>query len=511
MSSTLVILGFLLTLSALLGAGVSARVRSRAGRFLISPIDPATWSSLGAIIAGFFVEVAAIAALVSAFSAGGSLLVVGIGVVVLGLGIETSRFFARIERRRVAIGDLPALRAHAYLPYGEGAREVLTAVFLDLNRWRDVVYVFVAFPLAVLELTAVVVLWAVDLALLSAPFLEGFELGLPPEAGGQQLAVIGQADLAVTLLAMVAGVALLPVAASATQGILALHRAVVAGLLCESDQKVLRRRVETLEGSRRAALDAEASELRRIERDLHDGAQQRLVVLAMNLGLAADRIESDPERAKAMVLEARDQARTTLAELRDLVRGIAPSILVDRGLVPAIESLAGRTPVPTMVTGSLPEGRLPEAVERAAYFVAAESLANVAKHAVVAHAPPTATGDRPVADGPVPAPTTPRGATRCDVRCRVEGGNLVIEVIDDGPGGARVAPTGGLAGLAGRVGALDGTLTVTSPEGGPTVVRAVIPVAEWGPIVPSGSPGHAGDPSSGTPDRVLPGSPEGWR
>jgi signal transduction histidine kinase len=451
-SSVLVILGTLLTLSALAGAGVSRRYPAGIGRFLTSPVNPATWESLRAIIQGFFFGVLGFALMASIFSAGGSLLLVGIGVVLVGLGIEVARVVARVERRRVVIGGQPPLRPHPYLSYGQGWRELINAVFLDLNRWRDVLYVIVAFPLTVLEFGAVAVLWIADLWLLSLPFwlpsADGRDFiaavpgGLGPDHAGSW-AVAGA----------FVGIALLPVAASVTQGLLTLHRAVVAGLLCESGQRALERRVETLEGSRRAVLDVEASELRRIERDLHDGAQQRLVMLAMGLGMAAEKIDTEPDRAKTMVLEARDQARQALGELRDLVRGIAPSILMDRGLVPAIESLAGRSPVATSVVSTLPPGiRLPDAIERAAYFVVAESLANVAKHASGA-------------------------ATRCEVRCRPDGPNLVVEVWDDGPGGAQAAPGGGLAGLADRVEALDGTLTVDSPEGGPTLVRATIPVA----------------------------------
>ena len=233
---------------------------------------------------------------------------------------------------------------------------------------------------------------------------------------------------------------------------MALHRAVVAGLLCESEQRALERRVETLEGSRKAVIDVEASELRRIERDLHDGAQQRLVMLTIDLGLAAERIDTDPAAARALVVEAQDQARLALAELRDLVRGIAPAILLDRGLVPALSAIAGRCPVPTAVASTLPEGeRLPDAVERAAYFVVAEA-AGQRRQARVG------------------------GALR-DPRAGREARTLVVEIWDDGAGGARVVPGGGLAGLAGRVEALDGSLTIESPAGGPTTVRAEFPVA----------------------------------
>lgn len=255
------------------------------------------------------------------------------------------------------------------------------------------------------------------------------------------------------VIRVVAGAALLPVAASLSQLVMALHRAVVSGLLCTSESRELRRQVETLKESRSAVLDVEASELHRIERDLHDGAQQRLVMLTIDLGLANERIDTDPAAAKQLVLEGQEQARLALAELRDLVRGIAPSILLDRGLVPALSSIIGRGPVPTVVRSDLPPGeRLPAAIERAAYFVVAEALANVAKHS---------------------------GARGCEVRCRRDGSRLVVEVWDDGGGGATLEPGGGLAGLAGRVAGVDGTLTVSSPEGGPTLVHAELPVTAW--------------------------------
>ncbi len=231
--------------------------------------------------------------------------------------------------------------------------------------------------------------------------------------------------------------------------------------------------MKTLEGSRKAVLDVEASELRRIERDLHDGAQQRLVMLTIDLGLAAERLDTDPASARTLVLEAQDQARLALSELRDLVRGIAPAILLDRGLVPALSALAARAPVPTAVQSTLPIGVRPsDAVERAAYFAVAESLANVAKHA---------------------------SASRCEIRCRPEDRALVIEVWDDGIGGASVPPGGGLAGLAGRVEALDGTLSVESPEGGPTLVRATLPVTSVRP--------ETAQPGNVEPDVVAPPVP----
>jgi signal transduction histidine kinase len=229
-----------------------------------------------------------------------------------------------------------------------------------------------------------------------------------------------------------------------------LHRQVVQGLLCTSESRELRRQVETLKQSRSAVLAVEASELSRIERDLHDGAQQRLARLSIDLGLASERIDTDPAASKELVREGQEQAREALAEIRLLVRGIAPSILLDRGLVAAVESITGRGPVTTVVISDLAPGeRLPAAVERAAYFVVSEALANVAKHSE---------------------------ATRCEVRCRREGGKLVVEIWDDGKGGAAIDAGGGLAGLESRVAGVDGSFTVSSPVGGPTIVRAEIPV-----------------------------------
>jgi signal transduction histidine kinase len=436
------VLGLLLVLSALVGAQLGGRFRGRVGAFLLSPLHPATWHATLAIWLGFWVELLAFALVASAFSAGSSMLIVGIGVVVIGLGVEGSRLFARAERSRASIPGATPLRPHAYRPYGHGARELLLAVFVDVNRWRDVLYVLVAFPLTVLEFAVTVALWAVSVALLSLPIW----YAVSSSAAG---AGWPTPSLAIAVAGGIAGLAMAPVAASVAQGLMALHRAVVAGLLCESEERVLARRVETLEGSRRAVLDVEASELRRIERDLHDGAQQRLVMLAIDLSLAAEKIESDPASARELVVDARDQARQALAELRDLVRGIAPAILLDRGLVPALSAIAGRCPVPTAVESTLPAGeRLPDAVERAAYFVVAEALTNVAKHA---------------------------SAGRCEIRCRRDGERLVVEIRDDGAGGARIVPGGGLAGLVGRVEALDGSLAIESPPGGPTTVRAEMP------------------------------------
>jgi signal transduction histidine kinase len=210
-------------------------------------------------------------------------------------------------------------------------------------------------------------------------------------------------------------------------------------------EQALVERVDVLTRTRRGALDVQAAELRRIERNLHDGAQARLVSLSMQLGRAEERVADQPEVA-ALLRRAREDAGAAIAELRDLARGIAPPILADRGLAAAIEALGRRAPMPVTVDADPDERPLP-VVETAAYFVAAEALTNVAKHAAGAAA---------------------------RVVVQRAGDRLVVEVADDGPGGADPGG-GGLTGLRHRVEALDGRLTVTSPAGGGTTVRAELP------------------------------------
>jgi signal transduction histidine kinase len=409
-------------------------VRSPLRTFLIAPIHPATWYANGAIILGLFVSVFAAAAVITLISTGLTLLLAGIGVVFIALAIEGSRVVARVERWRVFVGEPERPAPHPYRPLRGNLVDLLRAEFADEARWRDLLYVGVNLPLAIIEFLVVGFAWAAALVTLTMPVWLDAPASLPP-----------------VWLGSIAGVVLLFVAGSLSQLVIALHRQVVVGLLCTSESRELRRQVETLRQSRSAVLDVEASELARIERDLHDGAQQRLVRLSMDLGLASERIDTDPTGAKELVREGQEQARQALADIRQLVRGIAPSILLDRGLVPAIESITGGGPVRTAIISDLAPGeRLPSPVERAAYFVVSEALANVAKHS---------------------------DATRCEVRCRREGGQLVVEVWDDGKGGAEIESGGGLAGLASRVAGVDGAFSISSPLRGPTLVRAEIPVA----------------------------------
>ncbi|MEV4150811.1 sensor histidine kinase [Amycolatopsis sp. NPDC049691] len=209
------------------------------------------------------------------------------------------------------------------------------------------------------------------------------------------------------------------------------------------------RRLVDLTESRAGVVDAADAERRRIERDLHDGAQQRLVSLAMNLGLARAGLPDLPAEARQVIVDAHEQAKEALAELRTLVRGLHPAILDDRGLDAALSGIAARAPVPVRLHVDVPDRASPT-VEAVAYFLVAEALANIAKHA---------------------------RATGAEIDVRRHGDVLAVTVTDDGVGGADPAAGTGLTGLAQRVRSVDGTLSISSPAGGPTVVTAELPCA----------------------------------
>jgi PAS domain S-box-containing protein len=211
----------------------------------------------------------------------------------------------------------------------------------------------------------------------------------------------------------------------------------------------LRARLEELAASRARIVAAGDVERRRLERNLHDGAQQRLVALALRLRVAMAQLDADPAAARTTLADAGDELALALEELRELARGLHPAILSDRGLRAAVELLAGRAPVPVELAG-LPEERLPESVEAAAYYLIAEALTNVAKYAV---------------------------ASVVTVRVVATDGHAVVEVSDDGVGGADPTGGSGLRGLADRVEALGGTLEIVSPEGGGTRLRADVPLS----------------------------------
>ncbi|MGW0532194.1 histidine kinase [Streptomyces sp. NPDC003032] len=287
-----------------------------------------------------------------------------------------------------------------HLGYGLGALLVLW--------WTDIGIVFVSL--------------GVPLFLMSAP--------LQPTASS-----------AVAWAGTLAGVVLLPIAAYPVAAWAGVRAAMARAVLAPADDEL----VQVME-SRARLVDAFEVERRRIERDLHDGAQQRLVTLSMKLGLAGLDLPPDSLAAQ-QVREARDQAKQALQELRELIHNIHPQVLTDRGLGPAVRDVAGRSLIPVEVDIALPD-RLPSQVETTAYFVVCEALANVAKHSE---------------------------ATRAWVRGRLGGGRLVMEMRDDGIGGADTSAGTGLVGITDRLAVLNGKMFLCSPAGGPTVLRVEIP------------------------------------
>jgi len=348
---------------------------------------------------------------------------------------------AELERRRAGL-TLGVPVSAFYRPRAGGLLARLRAALVDPQSWRDLGWLSFAGTLGFGAAVVAISLWASVLGLV---FMPAWYWALPEPA---QLGLFDVTGLGAAFAATGLGLLLVPVVAALvrqlTEGQVQLSRA----LLGRTREAALTARVDELTVTRAGAVDAAAAELRRIERDLHDGAQARLVALAMDLGMAEERFDRDPEGARALIGEAREEARRALAELRDLARGIRPSLLAERGLGPALQALAGRSGIPVDVDVALTEPVAP-AVELTAWFVASEGLANAAKHA---------------------------GATLATVRARTTDGRLQVVVADDGHGGADPAGPG-LTGLRRRVEALDGSLAVMSPPGGPTIVHADLPCA----------------------------------
>ena len=246
----------------------------------------------------------------------------------------------------------------------------------------------------------------------------------------------------------VLGLSLLLSAPWVIRSLAALDRSVATSLLGGRPTVAeLSARLTRVEASRAAAVDAGEAERKRIERDLHDGAQQRLVSLAMDLGQAREKLATDPDEAARLVTEAHEEAKRALTDLRDLVRGIHPAILEDRGLDAALSAVVARCPVPVNLSVTL-AARPPAAVESTAYFVVSEALVNVARHS---------------------------RATRASVSIVGSGDRVVVEVTDNGVGGADPVRGTGLTGLRERVEAVGGWLRVISPTGGPTTILVELP------------------------------------
>ena len=370
--------------------------------------------------------------------AGLIILVVGIPLGIAAIYLH--RWMCDIDRHRVRLVAAAAIpRPYRRRRADEGVPRWWMSMIADRTTWRDVAWMIAGFPVTLVGF----VVAALAVAALGVITLPLWAWSLP--AGDGRLG--GGFDAAV-LLAVPMGFALSVAAAWLVRGATELQVRMARALLGPWREAELTERIETLTETRQGAVDAAVGELQRVERDLHDGAQARLVALSIDLGMADQKLAGgDEDAARQHLADARGQATTAMGELRDLVRGIGPSILRDRGLEAALTAVAsGRTP-PVHVAVDLPAGE-PDAAQTALYFVCVEAIVNATKHARAGH---------------------------IDVRVwRDAAGRLVGEITDDGVGGADVSHGTGLEGLAKRVAALDGRLLVTSPAGGPTTIRAEV-------------------------------------
>jgi signal transduction histidine kinase len=363
--------------------------------------------------------------LITALALGVSMAITLLGLPILAATLYLLRPMARAERalmRAFEVVDIPGRYRQADR---EGKWPALQARLADAQTYKDLSYLLVEMPIGIV--------WT----------------------------VLVLADLVLVALGLLAGLFVLPFsrrraldpANFAAQGIDLVARAHAAWarmLLASTVEPEL----AAARSTQLRIVEAADAERRRIERDLHDGAQQRLVVLSLKLGMARAKLNGADDGVAALVAEAHEESKLALTELRDLARGIHPAVLTDRGLAAALDDLAGRSVVPVTVR-AVPDERLPGAIEATAYFVVAECLANVAKYA---------------------------RADAAWVRVIQDDGRLDVEVGDDGAGGADPAAGTGLRGLTDRVGALDGELSVHSPPGQGTVVRAVLPLPSATPV-----------------------------
>jgi signal transduction histidine kinase len=403
------------------------------------------WRSVGYLLSGVPVGAFCLLVLLTGVAVGGVLTVVLVGVPVLVLLALSGVPAAALERRRLRLVDSgPALSPHR-VPDEVGLLAWARTRVRERATWRELGFtLLLATVLWPLDALALVLVLCVPAGLLATPLLMA-TAGEHREAKVLKVFTVTSWPAA-TGTAMVGLVML--AAAGYALGIMAVAHAGLTRLLIAPEDPWPADRVTELARSRVRLVDAFEAERRRIERDLHDGAQQRLVALTMTLGLA--RLDAPPGALAEQLALAHDQAGLALAELRELIRGIHPKVLTDYGLEAAVADVADRSVVPVEVTVRLP-GRLPQAVEAAAYFVVCEALANVARHS---------------------------GASRAEVTGRHSGGRLVVEVRDEGQGGADARRGSGLTGLADRVSVLDGRLALSSPPGGPTLLRVEIP-CDW--------------------------------
>jgi signal transduction histidine kinase len=409
------------------------------GRFARVVTRAQTWLNLAYLLAAFPTGLAYFVVLVVGVSTGVALAVVVVGLLILVATLAAWRGMAAVERG-IARALLGVTIAQPVDRRGQPLTHRLSRWLRDPVTWKSLVFVALKFPLGLVSFGIVACLGFFALVLAFAPLIV---LLTPVTVFGWIVEEPLQA-LPLTPIGLLACLLLLHLSNG-----LAWLWGLFARVMLGPSTVQLRERVDDLRDARARIIEAADAERRRIERDLHDGAQQRLVALSLTLGLAESRLAADPQAAAPLIAQAREEAQLAVQELRELASGIHPALLSDRGLGPALEALAARAPVPTAVVGG-PQQRLPPPVEAAAYFVTAEALTNVAKYAQ---------------------------ADSATVTLAVEHGHLRLTVHDDGIGGADLAAGRGLRGLRDRVEALDGRLEVASPPGEGTTIAAEIPLA----------------------------------
>ncbi|MGC9498293.1 sensor histidine kinase [Streptomyces sp. WG7] len=428
--------------------GTGAR-RHRLPAGLRAPFEARSWREFGYVLLSLPIGILLFTYAVTMMSLGAGLLVTFLGVPVLAAALAGCRALGAMERARarallgLEVSDPEPLRMKK-----QGAMGWMGAVLKSGTSWRSVLYAILQFPWSVFSFVVAVNVWAFGWAMLTYPLWfwvfpmyvgqDGLQL-----YGDQTHRVYLDNPFEITVTAMV-GLLFTLATPWIVRALTTVDRLMVHGLLGPSR---LATRVVELESGRGVVVDTAAADLRRIERDLHDGAQARLVNLAMGLGLAKEKLLEDPDAAAAMVDEAHGEVKLALQELRDLARGIHPAVLTDRGLDAALSSVASRCAVPVRVEVDLVE-RPASAIEGIAYFTVSELLQNISKHA--------------------------RATSAAVEVWRVEN-RLMLQVVDNGVGGAAVGAGSGLAGLAERLDAVDGILVVDSPAGGPTRVTAELP------------------------------------
>jgi signal transduction histidine kinase len=405
-------------------------------------VSARTWLALIHHLAGLFLGCAAIFVVTFGLGFGAGMLVLLVGVPVLGLTLRLTDWYARAERARFALllgVRIPAWPAGARAGYRWGLVP-RWRMFTERATWSEIGYALLRLPVSAVTVTVSIGVWALGLTMVALPFYNHY---LP--SGGAEIGDTVLHGSAVTVVSAI-GLAVLIAAPQLTRGLATADAAISRRLLGPPSD--LAARVREVEISRERVVDAAEGERRRIERDLHDGAQQRLVALAMELGRAQAKFADDPDGARVLVDQAHAQAKEALTELRNLVRGVHPPVLTERGLDAALSGLTALCPIPVDVHVDVPV-RPRSAVEAVAYFMVAEALTNVAKHSRASQA-----------------------------KVVVEGhgypGTLTVMISDDGIGGADPGSPG-LAGLADRVSGVDGRLSVESPSGGPTIIAAELP------------------------------------